>query len=534
MGQVLTNNTGLSYIRRPVVSNTWKQLEPDSIRAFGADVQTVSRNPISKLRQLRKGTVVGVDAAAEYEADLTIDSLLDFTEGFLYANATNQDLTFLAADAVGGGTPGYTIPAATAAQAAKIQYTAAGPISLVWAKGYVTTANNSSSAPEPITADVAAAGTTLPVASRTAETAPTNAEVSIAGIRAEAGDLALSVSSNIGTLTSNNGTPVTPIDFTTLGLTAGQRIHIGGAADANRFGSTAAADGTRSYGSARIRTIAAQTLTLDKLDATLVASDGTDDGNAGTEIPTDLLFGRFVRNVTVDDSSYEAIEYDFEGSLPNLFETEPATPVANPDGFQYVRRAQANQWTWQLPVRGKASATFAFIARDADEPVDNASRDAGASTARLPLFTGALNTSADLFRLGVFDVDDTGLASDFKDLTVTINNNANPELVLGVEGARYINTGNFTVNVAGEALFNNYLVAQRIRSNTGVTMDWLMRNDDGAIAVDIPSAIIKGNGGQVFEANVTVRIGLDIEAYVDDLFQTSIGVSFFPYYPPAA
>lgn len=537
MAQVLTNNTGLAYARESSLgvlpgSPDWKVLEPNSFGTFGAQITTVARSPISKLRQRRKGTVVDLDASAEYDADQTIDSLVDFTEAFLFANAVNADLTFRAADAQ-IGPAGFTIPAATSAQAAKLQYTAAGPISLLYSAGYATTGNNSAGTVFPLAADVALTDTVIEVTGITTETAPANAEVSLAGIRAEAGDLALAVSGNIGTLTSNNGTPATPIDFTTLGLTVGQFIHIGGLdLTANRFGSTAAGDGTRSFGEARIRTIAAQTLTLDKLGPLLVASDGTNDGIAGTEVPVDILFGRFVRNVTVDDADYAAISHHFEGSYPNLYETEPPTPVASPDGFEYVTGALANQMTWNMPLTDKSSATFAFVGIDAEEPVDNASRKSGASTPRLPLFTGAFNTSADFFRLGIADVDDTGLTSDFKDMTATFNNNVAPEKVLGNLGARYMNNGNFEVDIETSALFTNPAVAARVRANTTVTMAWLLRNDDGAVAVDVPSAIV-GSDGKEFPVNETVRINLAVQAFVDPLFNTSLGVSFFPIYPSA-
>lgn len=533
MGQVLTNNTGTRYAREASLgvlpgSPDWKDIEPNSLGTFGATIGTVARSPISNLRQERKGTVVTLDAAADFDADVTMDSMADFIEAFLFSTGVNADMTFRAANATGTG---YTIPAATAAQAAKFQYTAAGPISLVHAAGYATTGNNSPSTVKPLGADVAVTDTEITIAGLTIETAPTNAEVSIAGIRAEAGDLALAVAGNIGTLTSNNGTPVTPIDFTTLGLTAGQKIHIGGMVAANRFGSTAGGSND-SFGSARIRTIAAQTMTLDKLETTLTASDGTDTGSAGAEVPVDLLFGRFIRNVASDHADYSVISHHIEQASPNLFETDPPTPVANPDGFAYVIGALANQWTWAMPLADKSSAGFAFIGTDAEEDVDNASRKSGAATSRLPLFTGALNTSSDFFRLGIADVDDTGLTSDFKDMTATMNNNVTPENVLGQLAARYMNNGNFQFSIAATALFTNANVTARIRANTTVTMDWLLTNDEGAVSVDVPSATL-GDGTKEFPVNESVRIALEVTAFVDPLFLTSIGVSLFPVFPTA-
>ncbi len=59
-----------------------------------------------------------------------------------------------------------------------------------------------------------------------------------------------------------------------------------------------------------------------------------------------------------------------------------------------------------------------------------------------------------------------------------------------------------------------------------------MRNDDGAVSIDVPSATM-GSDGVEYPVNETVRIALSIQAFVDPLFLTSIGASFFPSYPSA-
>ncbi len=542
MGRVLTNNFSLAFAVQVAFDDfttavgDWKLLEPNTPNTFGADITTVARNPISKNRQARKGTITDLDASIEFEADLTRDSFIDFIEGFAFATAANADTVFpprpgnrATNEGDTTATPGYTIPAATAAQAAKFQYTAGGPISLVHARGYANTANNSPSTVKELSADLASTDTVLQVAGLTVETAPTNAEVELAGIRAEAGDLALSVSSNIGTLSSGNNAATNNIDFTTLGLTIGQKIHVGGLTATNRFGSTAGGSND-SFGSARIRTIAAGSITLDKLDTTLTASDGTDTGSGGSNVQVDLLFGRFIRNVPTDDGDYAILTRQFEGTYPNLFETEPPTPVANPDGFIYVTAAQANELTFNFPLNGLANVNAAFVARDAEAAVDNGSRKTGAASPRLPIKTTAFNTASDFFRLGINDVDDTGLTSDFRDTTVTIAHAVTPENVLGTLGARYVNKGNFVLSLTSEALFNNANVTARIRANTTVTADWLLRNDDGAIACDVPSATL-GDGTPQYPANETVRIALALNAFVDSLFQSSFSISLFAVYP---
>src|SRR5258705_6940199 len=108
MGRVLTNNTYLAYaIEQSLgvlpVSPVWFLTEPNTISAYGANPTKVSRSPISKLRQRRKGTIVDQESPTEIEEDLTMTAISHFVEAFVYAAATNNDLIFRAAPALTTG-----------------------------------------------------------------------------------------------------------------------------------------------------------------------------------------------------------------------------------------------------------------------------------------------------------------------------------------------------------------------------------------------------------------------------------------------
>jgi len=522
MGRVLTNNTSLAVAVEDTLgevpaSGTWFLLEPNDITRIGAEVTTVARSPISKNRQRRYGTVTDLDSAAEFEHDLTMSVFEVFAEAFAFATAVNSDLIFRGANATDSGT-GFTIPSATTAQAAKIQYTSGGPISLVYARGYANAANNGL---HPLGADVAGSATAIPVASLVTETAPANAEVEICGIRAEAGDLAVSVSAGVATLTSGNNSASNNIDFTTLGLTVGQIIHIGGLTSANRF---FGAGPVVSYGYGRIRTIAAGTLTLDKIDATLIASDGTTTGAGGSLVPVDLLFGRFIRNVAVDDAAFLTRSFTVEVAWDNLDDVGPAAE------YSYAKGNLCNEMAFNLPLTDKATITFAMVGTDTDNPTTT--RATNAATPVEPVKTGALNTSADILRLRITEIDETGLTTDFKDVTLTLRNNVSPEKVLGTLGARFMNTGNFEVDLEGQILFTNGDVIDAIRANAEVTADFIVKNADGAIAVDIP-AMTLGDGSAELPVNESVILNLTGQAHQDTTFGTSIGISLFPVVPTA-
>lgn len=496
-------------------SPTWFLLEPNTIGKIGADIKTVARSPISKNRQRRKGVVTDLDSTLEFEHDLTMLPVDVFFEGFIMSTAVNSDTVFRGVNAVSGG---YTIPSATAAQAAKFQFDTAGPFSLVYARGYANTVNNGIRA---LTSDLAAAGTTLPVSGSTAETAPTNAEVALCGVRATAGDLAFAISGTTGTLSSGNHsiTGADQLNFTVLGLTVGQFIHIGGLTSTNRF---SGASSVNSYGYARVKTIAAAAITVDKMSSTLIVSDGTDTGSAGTNVAVDLLFGRFIRNVAVDSSEFLTRTFQFEAAWDNLQNPGPGAE------YSYSEGNQCNEMTFNLPLADKATIGMTFLGTDTDNPTT--SRRTNASTPVQPQKIAAMNTSSDILRLRVTDVDESALTTDFKDLTVTLRNNVTGEKVLGTLGNRYVNNGNFEVDMEGKVIFTDSDVIARIRANTTVTADFILKSEDGGIAVDMPSVTL-GGGALELPVNESINLALAAQAVQDTTFGTSVGISLFPVVP---
>ncbi|RLE25521.1 MAG: hypothetical protein DRJ50_02775 [Actinobacteria bacterium] len=517
MGRVLTNFTTLEYTRQDgfgdIGTNEWKLLEPNGGITFGADVTTTPRNPISKNRQRRKGSVTDLDSEVAFEADLTFDSMIDFVEGYCFATAVNWDLTFIASDA-STTLEEFTVPSITVEQAPKFEYTiTTGPFTLLWATGYVGANNNGLHV---LDAAVASTDVVITVAEDlTDETAAGNADLSVCGIRNITSDLTIGVVGTVGTLTSTAGIA----DWATLGLTVGQFIHIGGLTSSEQFT-------TCPPGFARITAINTNVLTLDKLSTGMV----TDAGSGDT---VDVLFGRFIRNVAVDSAEFLEQYFTFEASFTNLFETDPPTPVADPDGFEYAEDNLCNEWAITFDGQSLATCTFGFTGTDTEPPVDNSSRLSGADTPREPVFTGAINTAADFARLRIIDVDETGLTTDFSDINLTINNGVTPEKVLGVLGARFLNTGNFEVNLEANVIFTEPLVINRIRENTTVSFDLIMENDDGGFAIDIPALTLSG-GGKDYAVNESVKIALTGEAFQDPILGTSIGISFFPVTPTSA
>lgn len=509
MGRVITNGMTLGFAREATLgvlpaTPAWFQVEPNTINSFGTTTSKTSRSPISRARARRKGSVTDLDSAVEVEADLTLSHIRFFAESFLLSRAVGGD-AFLPSAAVAAG---FTIPALSAAAAAKLIWTAAGAKTLVHSRGFVNAANNGL---EPLSASPAAGATTLPVAGNVAEALAANsaAEVAVAGVRGAAGDLDIDAQGNLIS---------TALDFTTLGLVKGQVIHIGGLNLANQFFNPA------NYGFARILLVEQRKLTLSKRDQPFVADDGTSTGAGGTGIQIDILFGQFIRNVDVGSADYLEPSNQFELASPNLM-------AGGLTGYEYSLGNYADAMSIAIPLSGKATITMGFVGQNTLKP--SASRALGAANAKTGGQTGAFGTASDIARLRAQDADETGLTTDFKSATFTLTNNVTGEKVLAVLGPKYLNVGALECDVENQLLFTNPDVIERIRCNKTIGFDWVLRNGDGGVAFDLPSGTLDG-GGREFPANQSVLMNTTFQAHQEDVFGYTLGVSFFPVLPTIA
>lgn len=501
MGRVLTNNTALQYAQESAIgvlpgSPVWKLLEPNSINAFGSEITTTPRSPISKTRQRRKGTTTDLDSSVEYEADATMDSIRDFMEAFVFA--TVQSGTIIVrlksgVDSLAAVNTGnkFTHSALSAALAEG---------TLLKTRGFTTAGNNGY---HRVTSGGDTTNTPVIGSGLSDETPNTqaNAHLEVCGFRFT--DLTWTdTTKTIGSA----GT-----DLTTLGLSVGQFVRVGDGTD--DFGNGAA------YG--RIVSIAAGAIVLDK-----VTNVGTGTLSGGGDESADtvaVLYGQFIKNVATDDSAYVERSFHVEASYPDL--GGAGTPK-----YEYAKGNMCNQMALALPLSDKAGINFGFVGTDTELPTT--SRKSGANAPQNPVGTEALNTSADIVRLRVTKIDETGLTTDFKNVTLTLGNNVSPEKVLGVLGARYMNAGNFDVDLEGEIVFTESAVIDAIRNNETVTMELGIENDDGGVWFDLP-AMTLGNGARSFPVNESVLASLSGQAFSDPTLGTSIGVSFFPHLPAA-
>lgn len=511
MPRVITNATTLSFADEATLGvlpaqPQWFELEPNSINSWGTTIAKEMRNPISRARARRKGVVTDLDSAVEIEADLTLAHLRHFAERFLFCRAVGGDAYLTSAATA----TGYTVPALTAAQAARLLYSGAGAgaVSLVYVSGFDLAANNGLKA---VTAVHAAAGTEIKAAGNTAAVpdAFDTVEVAIAGVRGAAGDLKIDAQGNLTSIV---------LDFTTLGIVAGQTVHVGGLDVTHQFFRA------ENDGFARVKSITTNKLTLEKRDAAFVTDDGTDTGAGGANLRIDLLFGQFVRNVPVGHTDYRETSSQFELVSPNLM-TGGAT------GYEYSLGNYADSMSIAVPLTGKATITLGFVGTNTSNP--SVSRATNAANAKVGGQVQSFGSASDIARLRVQDVDEAGLSTDFKSATFTLTNNVAGEKVIGKLGPKYLNAGNIEVDVETQMLFTNPDVIERVRCNRTVGFDWILWNGDGGVAFDLPTGTLDG-GKRELPQNQSVTISTKFMAHQEPPLDFTCGMSFFPVLPARA
>ena len=240
-------------------------------------------------------------------------------------------------------------------------------------------------------------------------------------------------------------------------------------------------------------------------------------GAVGSIYPTTCCHG-------TASSERQFSTYHFELAYENLGE------VAGTDMYEYAKGNYCNEVTFDFQTASKATMRCNFVGTDCDAPT--ADRAVGADAGTPQVATAMYNTSVDMMRLRVTDIDELGLTTDIKSLSITVKNNVTAEKVLATLGGKYMNTGLLDVECDASLLFTSDGVIGAMRDNTTVTMEVGIRNDDGGFVFDIPAMTIEG-GDKEFPINETVKISMKSMAFQHDTLGTSLSVSCFPYLPAA-
>ena len=458
-------------------------LEPNEISNYGGNITTVARSPIGD-RQRRKGTPTDFEAAVELSSDLTVGTARLWAPGF--ALHPNGD--------------GAAFVKNSSAKAGKLTLGAATPSvvvgSLVITHGYDTPANQ--------------------IRTPKKVTAVNGLDITVAGVVAEAagGDKAIEVVGFEGLNWSGQRFTPSNSNWGVLGLKEGMWVHIGGDTDDSKYaGAQAGLNGwykVRDFFAAND-----QQMSLAGIDTTIGDSE---------KLTAQIFFGRRYHNLPPHHADYAEMYYRFEASYRGL-------GANGATAYEYIAGAAPNQLTLSLPLTDKATYTAQFAARNALDIAEAQAEPFNAAQALVG--QEAINTSADFARMALQGDGVNGDDAYFKSLEITINNNYSPEKVLGKKGAVFMNLGILEVSATAEVLFTDKSIVNAIIGNTTVSLNTVLRNNDGGVMFEIPSLTL-GGGAKQFPLNETVRLSLEAQAHRDDTYGDSINMQVFGYLPASA
>lgn len=463
-------------------SPVWKPLEPNAYGGFGPQVSLTARTPITPSRQRKKGVVTDLDATAGFQSDFVQESLYDLMQGFFFADwreKPNSNPTSVTGTA-------YTVPTP--------QGSAFAAGSLIAASGFSTPGNNGLKVVSSSTA------TTVVAAGLTAEASPpAGALVTKVGVQAPSGDIDLTVSGGVAVLGSST------LDFTTLGLIPGEWLFIGGDTAVTQFAAAA------NNGFARVKTITANAVTLDRQPGAMVT-------DAGTGKTIQLFLGHVIKNES-DPALIKARSYQMERSL-------------GAGGWEYVLGCFANTLEIKVTTADKVTVDLGFVGIDAEQRAFGEGAKAG-SRPDVPE-QGAFNSSSDFSRLRMLNENTSAtLFTYLTELNISINNGITPSKSIGTLGAFDVTAGDFVAAGNVTAYYTSIEAVQAVRANNDISLDFAMVKENAGWLFDIP-LISLGDGRASVEKDTEIKLPLTMEgAEHPTLHHTMLAVSF-TYLPTAA
>lgn len=481
----------------------WYGLEPNTYSDFGADFTSVARKTINNTRQVLRGTITDESAKAGFNIDMTAHNLQRLLQGFAFADAIEKPCT--------NPLNGTQIPLTSLSTT---QFLAASGLGtflvnhLVEAKGLGVSGNNGLAH---ITVVAAGALTTDKVLVAEASP-PAGSSIEAVGIRGAAGDLKISIVGSTVRLAS------TALNFTTLGLTVGEWVFIGGDAAINRFVTSASA--AVNVGYARISAIAANLLTFD-----LTSFVPALDLDAGGLQKIDVYFGKIIANAA-NPTNIKRRSYQLERTMGN-------------DGVavqaEYLTGAVPDQLTLNLQQASKVTMDMSFVGLDVEERDGTLGVKVGSHIAILgePPF----NTSHDVFLSRLAIVDPTTLnpiplfayASDIK---LVINNGIAPTKAIGVQGGFNVSAGDFDVSGTLTAYFQSVDAVLAIKNNSDFGLQTIFARANGGVVFDLPLLTLGGGTAKV-EKDKPIMVDLT-QAGAKNIAGYTFMATFFEYLPTVA
>lgn len=485
-----TNRVKLSKVRETTFGITPTspafKTQRQTSSSLALNPQTVVSSEIRSDRQVTDLVLVGMQAGGDVGHEISFKSVDDDLEEALQGTWSLKPVRDNA------GTADSIITAVTASSDTYTTTdTGADFIAgmLVWAEGFTNVANNSlfkAQAGSSGTAVVAPASPGL-----TDETAPPGTAVLRAvGFEGASGDIVAGAS----------GLTSTALNFTTIGLSVGEWVRVGGSTTGSKFATAA------SNGWCRISAIAATALTFD-----VVPSGWTTDSGTGKTIQ--VYFGDFLTNGSTKRS--------------NTFERQYLDH--SPANYEYLTGMTLDQFSITASAQAIATCTAQYVGAGGSV---TAARVSGATDIAAPT-KAVLNTSSNVGRIAFNGAEIIG-PNYVTSAAFTINNNLRRQNAVGSLAAVGVGNGEFSVTGTLETYFGDASVLDKVMNNTLTSFDMRIGRSDGnreKLAFDFPSIKLSSGSPTVSGKNADVMLSAGFTAFMDSDLGYTMSIGRFWYMP---
>jgi hypothetical protein len=506
----LAEATGLLIARETSLGTQptagWQTLQPNAgkLSNFYLHTVTKAREPLTKQRQMEAPEIVDANANPGVGHDLLKDLIDATADGWLLT-------VFKGSGGTGTAYWSNTLATATITARTSTAYTvtAGGALqagTLVVPRGWVTGANATANGTLQVVG-AASSSTSITVASGVAET-PAGAypvTLEVAGFRGASGDIQIDGSGDIIS---------TVADFTTMGLSVGQWLWVGGTAG----GATAFA--TAAYrGFAKIKgPITATKIPLERRSWTVGSAD------TGSSKTIDLYWGRWIRNVAFGHADYLMSSYQMELTYTGL-------SGGTVDEYIYAAGNVFDQVKFNIGEQALVDCDLSFIGTTITKPATT--RATGASTAAAPLAIQSFNSVNKVLREKVaIKATDVVVADDIESAGITIMNHVTPQKQHGTLGTKRDVVGKVEASADLTVALTQDDAIKACQDNTTLTYDIGLRNDDMGMLFDMPSCKCT-DAPPSFPANGPVSLALKLAGFRDATGNYTVGISLFPFLPTA-
>lgn len=486
-----TNRVKLGKVRETTFGTTPATPAFTNVRetssALAVNPQTVPTNEIRADRQVTDVILVGYQSGGQIGGELSFQTMdADLEEALQGTWSSNPLITVVTIDTeisdITTTTATVVTPLGTPFKAGHLALTT----------GFTTAANNN------IVSRVASSTATsivFPAASFAAEGAaiPVGAAIRVVGFQGASGDL-------VATVTGGNGLTSTALDFTTLGIVAGQWLKIGGTAVGNQFATAVDNDWCR------VSAVAAQRLSFDRVPASWAA-------DAGTSKTVQVFMGDFLTNASTKRS--------------NTFERQylDHSPVT----YEYIRGCTLDQFAVDVSAQKVVTCAKTYVGSDGVVQTTRfaSATDVSAST------NDVLNSAANVGRVG-FDGSLVTGPNYVTSAKWNYNNNIRRQIAVGTLGAVGTGNGEFGVTGTLSTYFGDKTMLDKIIGNTLTSYDIRIGRTDTnneTLVFDFPSIKLASGSPAVQGKNQDVMINAGFQAIMHATLGYTASVGRFWYQP---